>query len=96
MTHSCKVQCYSMDKKKAEDLGIEDVGKWLPFIFNMDIIDAAKMASDEITAPEYGCTTIYTNSGTTFIIDTPYEEFFKLFKDYNENIISSDDEDLNL
>ena len=83
MTHSCKVQCYTMDKKKAEDLGIEDTGKWMPFIFNMDIIDAAKMANDEEDSPEFNCTTIYTNTGTTFIIDTPYEEFMKKFIEWN-------------
>ena len=83
MVHVCKVQCFTMDSKTAEDLGIEDPGKWLPFTFNMDIIDGAKMTTDEKDAPEYNCTTIYTNTGTTFIIDTPYEEFFKKFKEWN-------------
>lgn len=83
MTHSCKVQCHAMDIKTAEDLGIEDKGKWLPFTFNMDIIDAAKMSSDEEDSSTYNCTTIYTNNGNTFIIDTPYDEFFKKFEEYN-------------
>lgn len=104
MTHSCKVQCYTMDSKKAEDLGIEDKGKWMPFIFNMDIIDAAKMTSDEEGVMEYNCTTIYTSTGTTFIIDTPYEDFMKKFTEWNtmhivikgEDDLPSDDDDLEL
>lgn len=83
MTHSCKVQCHTMDTKTAEDLGIEDKGKWLPFIFNMDIIDGAKLSSDEKDSVSYNCTTIYTNNGNTFIIDTPYEEFSKKFFEFN-------------
>lgn len=83
MTHQCKVQCHSMDIKTAEDLGIEDAGKWLPFIFNMEIVDAAKLASDEEDSSAYNCTSIYTTTGNTYIIDTPYEEFFKKFLEFN-------------
>lgn len=95
MTHKCNVQCFTMNSKTAEDLGIEDPGKWLPFIFNMDIIDAAKLTSDEEGALEYGCTTIYTNTGTTFIIDTPYQEFMDKFAKWNTMhiIVKGEDDD---
>jgi hypothetical protein len=72
-----------MDIKTAEALGMEDNGKWLPFVFHMDIIDAAKMSSDEVDSPSYNCTTIFTKNGDTFIIDTQHEEFFKKFIEYN-------------
>jgi len=83
MTHVCKVQCFTMDTKTAEDLGIEDPGKWLPFIFNMDIVDGAKMSSDEEGTLTYNCTTIYTNAGSNYIIDTPFNEFMKKFIEWN-------------
>ncbi len=96
MIHECKVQCHTVDPKTAELTGLEDKGKWLPFIFNMDIIDAAKLSSDEEDSPTYGCTTIFTSQGDTYIIDTPYEEFFKKFNQYNSLQIiikEEDDED---
>jgi len=88
-----------MDAKTAEELGIKDEGKWLSFVFSMDIITAAKMSSDEEDSPTYNCTSIFTNNGDTFIIDTPYEEFYKKFLDYNsfqivfKNIMPMDDEE---
>lgn len=95
MVHQCKVQCHSMDSKTAELTGVEDPGKWLPFIFNMDTIDAAKLSSDEEDSPTYNCTTIFVNNGTTFIIDTPFETFFKKFTEFNtlQFIIRESDED---
>jgi hypothetical protein len=97
MVHQCKVQCHAIDPKTVELTGLEDKGKWLPFIFNMDIIDAAKLSSDEADSPTYNCTTIFTSQGDTYIIDTPYEEFFKKFNSYNnlQIIIKEDDEDIN-
>jgi hypothetical protein len=84
-----------MDAKTAELTGAEDSGKWLPFIFFMDIVDAAKLSSDEEDSPTYGCTTIFTTQGDTYIIDTPYEKFFKLFSEWNIIQININDEDLN-
>jgi hypothetical protein len=67
-----------------ESIGEEDMGKWMPFIFNMGIVEAAKLTSDEKDLPTYNCTTVFTNSGEAYIIDTPYEKFFSIFKEYNE------------
>jgi hypothetical protein len=95
MIHQCKVQCHTIDPKTAELTGLEDTGKWLPFIFNMEIVDAAKLSSDDTDSPTYNCTTIFTAQGDTYIIDTPYEEFFKKFEQYNSLIImKADDDDL--
>lgn len=99
MIHECKVQCHSMDIMTAQSLGIEDAGKWLPFIFHMDMVDAAKMSSDDEDSPTYGCTSIFCKSGETYIIDTPYMEFFQKFIEWNSITFEdgkSDDDDLNL
>lgn len=95
MIHKCKVQCHTIDPKTVELAGLEDKGKWLPFVFNMDVIDAAKLSSDEEDSPTYNCTTVFTSQGDTFIIDTPYEEFLKKFDQYNsiQIIIKEEDED---
>jgi len=95
MTHQCKVQCHTIDPKTAELTGLEDTGKWLPFIFNMEMVDAAKLSSDETDSPTYNCTTIFTTQGDTYIIDTPFEEFFKKFDKFNslQIIVKDEDED---
>jgi len=93
MIHECKVQCHTMDSKSLEDLGIDDYGKWLPFIFDMEMVEAAKLSSDELDSPTYNCTTIFTKSGDTYIIDTLPEEFFKKFIEYN-NILMADEGDI--
>lgn len=79
-----------MDPTKMNDLGIEDSGKWMPFIFHMGMVEAAKLTSDESPMPTYGCTTIFTNTGDAYIIDTPYSEFFELFKKYNTELPEDD------
>jgi hypothetical protein len=79
------------------DLGIEDGGKWMPFIFDMDMIEAAKLTSDEEDMSTYGCTTVFTKHGEAYIIDTPYKEFFSLLKTYYDDVDGpSSDDDLNL
>lgn len=97
MLHECNLNCHTMDPTKMSDLGIEDGGKWMPFIFDMDMIEAAKLTSDEEDQSTYGCTTVFTKHGEAYIIDTPYLKFFKILKDYYENDGGSiDDDDLNL
>ena len=91
MLHECNLNCHTLDITKAESLGIEDTGKWMPFIFHMEMVEAAKLTSEEEDMSTYGCTTIFTKSGDAYIIDTPYREFFDLLKEYN--ITSSTDDD---
>lgn len=91
MIHECRVQCHTIDIRTAETLGLEDAGKWLPFIFSMEIVDAAKMASDDVTSTVYDCTTIFCSSGESYIIDTPYLEFFQKFSEYHSLTILPDD-----
>jgi len=72
-----------MDPSKLGDLGIEDEGKWMPFIFNMEMVEAAKLTSEDKTSTLYNCTTIFTKTGEAYIIDTPCREFFDLLKEYS-------------
>ena len=74
MIHECNLNCHTIDPTKADLMGLDDEGKWMPFIFLMDIVDAAKLTSDEGDRGTYGCTTIFTKSGDAYIIDTPYEK----------------------
>jgi len=82
MIHECRIHCYAMDKNTAEMAGIEDPGKWMPFIFDMWMVKAAKMASDEQDSPLFNCTTVFTNTGDTYVIDTLYTEFFEKYVAY--------------
>jgi hypothetical protein len=83
-----------MDPSQIETLGIEDNGKWMPFVFHMDMVEAAKLTSEDESSSLYNCTTVFTRGGDAYIIDTNYREFFNLFKEYNLEI--SDDNDLDL
>lgn len=84
LVHRCKIQCHAIDPDKMELMGLdEDRGKWLPFAFHMDIVVAIKVATDEEDHIAYNCTTVFTEQGDTYIIDTPYEEFESLFFSHN-------------
>lgn len=78
MTHECNINCKSMNPDLSDSLGIEDPGKWLPFIFDMDFVDAIKMTSDN-DDNLYDCSTIFTTNGDAYIVDTPYKKLSKLF-----------------
>lgn len=81
--HVCSVQCTNFDPDKLDLMGLEsDPGKWLPFSILFDCIVAAKLTTDDEEHIAYNCTTIFTENGDTFIIDTPYVKFLKLFEDY--------------
>ena len=84
--HKCKVECHIMPPSDLEAMGLpaSTESKWLPFIFDMGMVRAAKLSTDEEDQSSYNCTTVFTNDGDTFIIDTPYEEFFQKFIEYSE------------
>jgi hypothetical protein len=63
----------------------EDKGKWLPFAFHLDIVVAVKLSTDDEDQISYGCTSVFTEAGDTYIIDTPYEEFEEIFVSYNSS-----------
>jgi hypothetical protein len=82
MIHSCNVHCHSMNQEELELLGVDDRGKWLPFSFLLEMVGAIKMASDDENESIYNCTTVFSANGETYIIDTPFHTFEKLWKDY--------------
>ena len=79
MLHECKVQCHTMKLEEVDLIGIEDPGKWLPFILDIDMVYGAKMTTDDIDDELFNCTTVYTEIGDSYIIDTPFTKFSKLF-----------------
>lgn len=87
MIHECNINCRTMEPTMTEALGVVDPGKWLPFAFHMDIVDAIKMAADDDDSDLLGCTTIFTATGDAYIIDTQYKKFLKLFIQHNKNQI---------
>ena len=85
MIHKCKVQCHTVNPADMDLLGIkEDESKWLPFAFDMLIINAVKMSTDEKGEASYGCATVFCSDGNSFILDTPYFEFVDKWQEYNE------------
>lgn len=82
--HECNVYCYNQPPDLLELMGKEDAedGKWLPFAFSMELVDAVKMASDDDTKLTYNRTALFFNGGDTYIIDTPYKKFLNLWKDF--------------
>lgn len=96
MIHECKLNCMSMSPAKAETLGIEDKGKWLPFAFHIGMVNAVKLTTDDPSHPTYNCTTVYCDEGETFIIDTPYKTFAPLWKRYIKNTEEDGPDDITL
>lgn len=96
MLHECSLNCHTIEISKAESLGIKDAGKWMPFIFHMDMVEAAKLTSEDEDTNVIGCTTIFSKTGDAYIIDTPYRDFFDLLKQYYEEEANSSENDLEL
>lgn len=83
--HRCKIHCHSMDPTKLDIMGMEDdLGKWMPFSFHMGIVIACKLSTDEEDLLPFNCTTLFTDTGETYIIDTPYADFEEKFVRFNE------------
>ena len=86
LIHKCKIQCHTIDLTQMDLMGLnQDNGKWLPFAFHLDIVIATKMTTDEGDQIAYGCTTVYTETGDSYIIDTPYDEFEEIFVSHNSS-----------
>lgn len=67
-----------------------DQGKWLPFALRMDVVQMCKLTSDDGDHPTLGCTSLFLETGDTYIIDTPFQVFSALF----EKFFNGDDEEL--
>jgi hypothetical protein len=85
IVHKCKIHCHTIDPLKLDVMGMDDdKGKWMSFAFHMGIVVACKLSSDEEDLLAYGCTTVFTDQGDTYIIDTPYREFEEKFIRHND------------
>jgi hypothetical protein len=96
--HECKVYCHAITPEQAEILNITDSGKWLPFTIYLGCINAFKMSTDEDEDGTQFCTTVYTETGDVYILDTPYHEFSKVWKKFisGEEESSDGEDDVNL
>jgi len=103
MIHRCKVHCHTINPTEMNLLGLnDDGGKWLPFAIDIGVVTAAKMSTDEIGEPSYNCTSIFTNTGETFILDTHYLDFINKWESYinmmdggiDLNLSLGDDDDI--
>lgn len=95
MLHECNLHCHAMDPNQLDMLNIEDQGKWLPFTFDMDMVIGCKMTNDDVDDKLYNCTTIFSDSADSFIIDTPYKKFLKVYKEHHNQDASTPEADLN-
>ena len=73
-------------------MGIEDKGQWMPFAFHLDVVVAIKLTSQEEDSLVNGCTTVFTEHGDNYIIDTPYVEFLPLFTGHYMDHSSKEEE----
>lgn len=89
--HACNIHCRTIDLDQAELLAMEDKGKWMPYIFLLDVVIGCKLSSDDEDDISYGCTTIFTEHGDSYVIDTPFTQFSKIFKEYYESSNSHSD-----
>ena len=105
MIHRCKVNCHTINPTEMDLLGFnDDNGKWLPFAIDLGVVTAAKMSTDDIEEPTYNCTSVFTNTGDTFILDTHYLDFMNKWESYvntmdegiDLNLSLDDDDDVNL
>lgn len=96
--HECRVYCYNQPPDLLDLMGKDeaDDGKWVPFAFTIDMVDAIKMASDDDAKQTYNRTALFMQNGENYIIDTPYKKFLNIWKDYlgAEDSTSSDDLEL--
>lgn len=96
MIHECNVFCHSVESDMMDLFGKDDpnVGKWLPFSFDISLIDAIKMSTDDKESMIYKCTTIFLSNGNTYIIDTKYRDLLDIWKEYVTPQSDSNDLDL--
>jgi len=80
MIHRCKAECSRHDEATEQLLG-QSSSVWLPFAFLLDTVTVIKLTSDDPDDWNYGCTTIYMDT-RSFIIDTPYKKFEKIWFEY--------------
>lgn len=97
MLHECNVFCHSSESELMDLLGKDEAlhtGKWLPFTFDVSLVTAVKMTTDDQESMVYRCSTIFLSSGDTYIVDTLYRDFISVWEEFLHG--TTDDSDLNL
>lgn len=81
MIHDCNVRISTLTEQEADDLGLDVIttGKWVPFSFYTNLVVAVRLTEDDDSHVLFGCTTIYMDGMETYIIDTPYDKFRKIW-----------------
>jgi hypothetical protein len=74
-------------------LGLEDQGKWLPFSFLLDTVIAMKQTTDDEDEPTFNCTTIFMENTESYVIDTPFYTFKKIWESYIKEEDDNEDDD---
>jgi hypothetical protein len=98
MIYECKVFCHATSESEPDDLFSKDsnLGKWLPFAFDLSLVDAVKLSSDSIEDLTYKCSTVFLQGGDAYIIDTKFRDFLATWKEYKNDIEIPGDDDLEL
>ena len=91
MIHTCNVHCHSLSTTEVDLLGLDDQGKWLPFSFLLDTVIAMKQTTDEEDEATFNCTTIFMENAETFVIDTPFYTFQKIWTSHMEEDDNEED-----
>lgn len=92
MLHKCNVHCHALNPTDSDILGIEDSGKWLSFSFLVDTVVAIKQATDDEEESTFNCTTVFTATGETYVIDTPFYTFQAIWEKYLEEDEKQEDD----
>ena len=93
MIYECKVYCHATESDLLDLTGREEEGKWLPFAFPLRIVEAIKMSTDDNESVIYKSTTVFLESGDTYIIDTKFKEFLRIWKEF---VSTNEDDNLDL
>ena len=83
MVHKCRVQCHTVNPSDMDLMGIkQDTGKWLPFAIDLGVINCIKMSTDDSDELVYKCSTVFCSDGSSFILDTPYDEMVEIWSGF--------------
>lgn len=96
MLHECNVFCHSSESELMDLLGKDEAlhtGKWLPFTFDVSLVTAVKMTTDDQESMVHRCSTVFLSSGDTYIVDTKYREMISIWEEFLGDI---QDNSLNL
>jgi len=81
MIHRCNVECHKHDTLTQELTG-DTESIWLKFSFLLDTVVAIKETSSDTDDFNYKTTTVYMDENRSYIIDTPFTVFEKIWIEF--------------